>query len=103
MAEQEGVVSSQTVPRSQQQVGRKQVNISDTERWLTSIGGGALTTYGLMRKSWPGAALAVAGGYMVYRSMSGYCPTYNALSVKLTSKGSQALRVQKAITIDKSP
>jgi uncharacterized membrane protein len=87
---------------SRQSMGSRNVNISDTERWISSVGGGALGAYGLMRRSLPGAALALAGGYLVYRGVSGYCPTYAALGVEGTGAGKSRIHVQKTVTITKS-
>ncbi len=80
----------------------RNVNISSTERWISSVGGGALASYGLMRRSLAGAALALAGGYLVYRGVSGYDATYQALGVKVTNAGDSSIHVQKAIIVNKS-
>jgi uncharacterized membrane protein len=42
------------------------------EPWASYVGGGALTAFGISRKSWGGAALAAAGGLLIYRAA-----TYN--------------------------
>lgn len=42
------------------------------EPWASYVGGGALTALGISRKSWGGAALAAAGGLLIYRAA-----TYN--------------------------
>lgn len=39
----------------------------DFQRWGSLVGGGALTIFGLSRKSKAGLALAAAGGYLTYR------------------------------------
>ncbi len=38
------------------------------EPWASYIGGGALTAIGISRKSFAGAALAAAGGFLIYRA-----------------------------------
>ncbi len=38
------------------------------EPWISYIGGGALTAFGISRKSFAGAAMAAAGGYLIYRA-----------------------------------
>jgi uncharacterized membrane protein len=58
------------------------------EKWLSLIGGGALLSYGLTRRDWPGAALASAGGYFVYRGAT-------------VRAAPQAVRVERAITINR--
>jgi uncharacterized membrane protein len=57
------------------------VNVSDTERWLSLLGGGALALLGLSRRSLPGLGLAAVGGSLLYRGATGHCSLYNALGV----------------------
>jgi hypothetical protein len=53
-------------------------NISDNERTLSLVGGGALALYGLSTRS---PLLALAGGYLAYRGYSGHCALYEALGI----------------------
>jgi len=79
------------------------VNLSDIERWLSSIGGSALATYGFRRSSWPGAALVVAGGYLVYRGLSGHCAGYQLLGVNTAGNNQPVgIMVERVVTINKS-
>lgn len=80
----------------------RNVNISGTERWISSVGGGALAAYGVMRRSLVGVALALAGGYLIYRGVSGHCPTYTVLGVKVIGADDSGIHVQKAVMINKS-
>jgi uncharacterized membrane protein len=57
------------------------VNVSETERWLSLIGGGALAAFGLGRRSLAGLALAVAGGALVYRGLTGHSHLYGTLGM----------------------
>ncbi|WP_438026455.1 SRPBCC family protein [Sorangium sp. So ce233] len=41
------------------------------QRWLSTIGGSALVAYGLARRSVPGLLLALAGGALIQRGVSG--------------------------------
>jgi uncharacterized membrane protein len=59
------------------------------EPWASYIGGGALTAFGISRKSVTGAALAAAGGYLIYRAASSHV------------RGPQRLHVQRSFTIMK--
>ncbi len=76
------------------------VNVSDTERLLSAIGGGALVGNALVRRSLPATLLAIAGGYLVYRGMSGYCPTYDALNIDRTREQPDRVFVQRTVTIN---
>lgn len=74
--------------------GRGQVNVGETERWASAIGGGALAFYGITRLvtqgSWGGAVLALVGGSLIYRGTSGYCAMYDATGINTagTAEGS---------------
>lgn len=79
---------------------RSQNNVGEAERWLSAIGGGALTTLGFRRGSWPGALLAALGGALVWRGVSGHCSVYNALGVSTAQPGAGNISVQQSITIN---
>jgi uncharacterized membrane protein len=81
---------------------KQHVNISDQERWITSVGGGLFIGYGLTRRSWPGVALALAGGALTYLGVSGYSPLYQALGAN-TAVNEQTILVERTITINRSP
>jgi len=92
------------------------VNVGQTERWASAIGGGALAVYGLTRGTLGGIALALIGGSLVYRGTTGHCNVYDAMGVD-TATGDDSLRrgrnvsvaagrgvkVEKSVTIDRSP
>lgn len=83
-------------------------NVSEGERLLSAIGGGALLVYGFRRGSWRGLALAAAGGEMLWRASTGYCPVYHALGVHTAQRApgtavprELGVRVEQALTINK--
>jgi uncharacterized membrane protein len=65
------------------------VNVGQTERQISAIGGGALALYGLTRGSLGGLLLAGVGGALVYRGVTGHCPAYTATGVN-TNHGEAA-------------
>jgi uncharacterized membrane protein len=80
-------------------------NVGALERWGSVIGGATLVAYGLKRRSLGGAALALLGGGLAYRGMTGYCQLYQALG-RNTAKDAMAtsgIEVERAITIAKAP
>ena len=88
------------------------INISSAERWATAFGGGALATYGLIRRSPASLALAALGGYLVYRGANGYCPMYDAIGVNNAATDQDAIRhklgavgvkVAHSVSINKPP
>lgn len=60
-------------------------NVGDTERWVSIVGGAALAVYGLDRSDLPGGLLAVLGGEMIRRGVTGHCLVYDALNVSTAS------------------
>ena len=56
-------------------------NVSPLERWASVLAGGALGLYGLTRGTWPGAGLALLGGGLLHRGLTGHSYVYGALGV----------------------
>ncbi len=87
-------------------------NVGTLERWISGIGGGALAAYGLWRRDWPGAGLAVLGGNFIFRATSGHSFVYQALGIDTADTTSNAVtsvphnegvKVVHVVTIDKAP
>lgn len=80
------------------------VNVGETERLASTAGGALLAIYGLTRGSPGGLGLAVLGGALVYRGVTGHCHTYQALGISTaTSNNTDATRVVKSLTINRPP
>jgi uncharacterized membrane protein len=90
--------SSPPAERRERSVSR--VNVGDTERWLSTIGGGALLLYGL-RRSLGSLALAVGGGMLVYRGVTGHCKVYESLGLNSVSGEGAGVEVEATITVYK--
>jgi uncharacterized membrane protein len=86
-------------------------NIGDKERLATIISGGALTVLGIAKRSPRGWALALLGGGLIYRSVTGHCGLYQALGVdhahnnpsRASVKQGQGINIERSMTINKSP
>lgn len=94
--------------------GQQNINVGETERIASAIGGGALALYGLTRGSIGGIVLALVGGAFVYRGTTGHCNVYEAAGVNTADKlsgrnpavsvpGNRGIKVEKSVTINKSP
>lgn len=57
----------------------RDVNVNESERQFSLIGGTVLAVCGLLRGSVSGLALAAIGGGLVYRGVTGHCDLYEAL------------------------
>jgi uncharacterized membrane protein len=80
----------QTQSRPQLEPGRDGGRSSAVLPWASVIGGSALALLGIRRRSLPGAALALAGGYLVYRGST-------------ATRSSATIHVQKTFTINRTP
>lgn len=96
-----------------QDAGRdSSVNVGQTERWASALAGGALAIYGLTRRNWGGAVLALVGGTLIARGSTGHCYMYDAIGVNTSEEPNNPLvsvpagkgtKVEKSITINRSP
>jgi len=89
------------------------VNVGQTERWASALAGGALALYGLTRRTWTGAVLALVGGTLIYRGSTGHCHMYDMLGVNTAGNetdnplvsvpSGKGIKVEKSVVINKSP
>jgi len=89
------------------------VNITQAERIASAIGGGILAAAGLKKRSPAGIALAIIGGDLLRRGITGHSFAYEAMGVRTAEKGQGAgttsvpyelgVRVDKSITIARPP
>jgi uncharacterized membrane protein len=80
------------------------INVGDVERWASVAAGGGMALLGLSRRSIGGAALALAGGALVYRGVTGHCPCYQQLGINTAQKHSPAIgvRAQHGVKVERS-
>jgi len=81
-------------------------NVHKIERLVSIVGGAALILYGAKRGGLSGAMMAVAGGGLGLRGLSGHCPAYQTLGLS-TAKDEEletrGVHVEQGITINASP
>ena len=61
--------------------GHGDVNVGDVERVVSVMGGGMLAVFGAARGGLTGLGLAVLGGSLIYRGVTGHCEAYHSLGV----------------------
>jgi uncharacterized membrane protein len=90
------------------------INVAGVERWASALGGAALTAYGIKQlkdRSPAGAALAAAGGALIYRGATGHCPMYAAAGITTAGErdadatrsalaGARGVHVEEVVTIN---
>jgi len=90
------------------------VNVADVERWASALGGAALTAYGIKQlkdRSPAGAALAAAGGALIYRGATGHCAVYSAAGISTADhddasaafSDARGADVEEVVTVNASP
>lgn len=88
------------------------INVGTQERWASVLGGGALMAYGTSRGTLPGIVMALAGGALLYRGVTGHCPLNEAMGRNTANVSGtknmavphhQGVLVEKAVTIQRSP
>jgi uncharacterized membrane protein len=86
-----------------EQTGTQRGIVSDAERLVSGIGGSALAVYGFKRRDWPGLALALIGGGLLYHSLNGQRALAHALGISpvLSTHGEQYVEVVKSVTINR--
>lgn len=82
------------------------INLSETERLASALGGALLAAYGISQRSKSGAMIAAAGGALIVRGATGFCPGYAAVGIdtrrsdtKEALAGSRGTPVETAVTI----
>jgi uncharacterized membrane protein len=85
------------------------VNITQAERIASAIGGGLLAVAGLQRRTPAGIAMALIGGDLLRRGITGHSYAYEAMGFRTAPRGQGAdvisvpyelgIRVDKAVTI----
>jgi len=82
-------------------------NISDAERLASALGGALLAAYGISQRSRSGTILVAAGGALIVRGATGYCPGYAAAGIdwhtsddtRVALAGEKGTPVDVAVTI----
>ena len=83
-------------------------NVGDLERWTSAAAGAGLLLAALSRRDRAGALAAIAGGVLLFRGASGYCPVNAAVgrntaadSTRIALGGNRGVHVKESITIDR--
>ena len=85
-------------------------NVGSTERWVSGLGGTFLIAAGLRRGSFPGLGMALLGGGLVYRAVTGQCQAYQMLGIDTSDHRSgeaaehsaSGREIKHSVTIERS-
>ena len=86
------------------------VNVTQPERIGSVAAGAGLLLYGASQKSFGGILLALLGGALVHRGVTGHCSVYEKLGVNSRQlndatgvPGNKGIKVTRTITVDRAP
>jgi len=77
---------SQAVQQCASKAFDNTVNVDETERLVSAIGGGAILLTTASLRSFRGLVATLMGASLIYRGVTGHCPCYSLLGLK-TSDG----------------
>ena len=77
-------------------------NVREGERAASIALGAGMLTFGLLRRSRAGWALALTGAGLVYRGLSGSCPLYRSLGIDRTreTRGNLGVKVERSLSME---
>ena len=86
------------------------VNVNQPERIGSIAAGAGLLLYGASRKSLGGILIAILGGALIRRGVTGHCDIYEKLGINSSQlntetgvPGNKGIKVTRTITVDRSP
>jgi uncharacterized membrane protein len=80
--------------------GTSRINVGTAERILSGLGGGMMAAFGLSRGSAGGYLLAAAGGALLFRGISGYCPALGALGISTADDiQPEPVEIERSVTV----
>ena len=86
------------------------VNVTQPERIGSVAAGAGLVLYGASQKSFGGILLALLGGALIHRGVTGHCNVYEKLGVNSRQlndetgvPGNKGIKVNRTIIVDRSP
>ena len=62
------------------------INVGEVERYASAVGGTILAIQGLRRGTFGGMSLALLGGSLIYRGVTGHCSAYGLLKIDTSDK-----------------
>lgn len=80
------------------------INVGQAERWASAVAGGLLVAQGLRKGTFGGLSLALLGGALAYRGISGHCAAYEMLHIDTSdkSRSDESESVHKGVLVKES-
>lgn len=101
MESQQSSITNEAATLLPPATGSSQLNLTNAERTVSTIGGVALTLIGLNKlNTLSGVGLLLGGGFLLSRGLSGYCALTNYLKDDVRTTHASAMEVDKKFTIE---
>ncbi len=82
--------------------GSSIINVGNSERIISALGGAALTVMALRNVRSPGGlSMLLTGGFLLVRGISGYCAVNNALGRNTVQKPGSPVEIEATVSVDK--
>lgn len=81
--------------------GSSHINVNRPERVLSAVGGAALAMVGLRQSGTAGLLSVLAGGVLLFRGLTGYCPLNEALGRDNAENEDISVDIIKTITVER--
>lgn len=81
--------------------GSSHMNVGTTERIASLVGGALMAYYGLRKPNIGGLALAAAGGALLYRGSTGYCPINETIGRDTANGNDISIGITRSMTINR--
>ena len=81
--------------------GSSQINVGSTERTISIAAGAVLAAIGLRKFDKEGLALTIAGGALILRGASGFCPVNAMIDRDTANTTLKALTIRKSLIVNK--
>lgn len=96
------MIRHQSYNVEQQENGSNQVNVGQTERWASIIGGSVAALYGMSGLSLRNLGFLLGGGYLLYRGLTGHCQAYEAMGINMAERSEgTGITIEKSVTINR--
>ncbi|MHA6247563.1 SRPBCC family protein [Pontibacter sp. CAU 1760] len=81
--------------------GTSHLNVGNTERVASLVGGALMAYYGLKKTNAGGLLLAAAAAPLLFRGATGYCPLNDALGINTASDKDYSFDITRSLTVQK--
>ncbi|RDV16222.1 DUF2892 domain-containing protein [Pontibacter diazotrophicus] len=81
--------------------GSSHMNVGTTERIASVVGGALMAYYGLRKPNFGGLILAAAGGALLYRGSTGYCPMNSMVGRDTADEQDISIDITRSLTINR--